>query len=635
MTLKIALFGSGKGTSIEFIINSINSNLLDSKKISINYIITKSNSNIIKICEKYNFYNIISLDIPNQISSSDDRKKFETKYKFFWTGNNIPDVILLLGWNYILTTEILEHFNSYGIKVLNLHSSLPGTFIGNNCIEKNYNSYIKNQISVMGSMIYECTGELDRGKVIDTIKFPINTNSLENFTQQVKYHEKILIYNVLQNLSKNHIDKDYKPFYLGNERDISNIGYGLLLMITTDRISAFNRHLTDIPLKGAILNSMSAWWFKKTRHIIDNHYLSHSDRFMVVKKCKPIKLEIVVRGYSTGIWKRYNQGERNIYGLDFMDCLSKNKKLEKPVITPTTKGKIESPLTKEQIITDGYLNVEQTEFIYEKAVELFNFGSIVANSKGLILVDTKYEFGFYDNKIILMDELHTCDSSRYWNKNTYLERFSQNLEPEKFDKDCIRDYIKLKYTDEEIETFDNFIIPAEVVENVTKVYQNYHRILTQNDLEPIINISRKDYVDMYLSNYHKKMVVIFAGSTCDKEHVDKIKYFLKEKNIYSIVFFRSAHKNIQEVLNILIKFNNQKNRSIVYVTVAGRSNDLSCVVACNTHYPVIACPPFKDKMDMFTNINSTLQCPSKVPVMTCLEPCNVAMAIQSIFDLCD
>ena len=640
MSLKIALFGSGEGTSIDFVLNSLKIGLLDSQKLSLEYIVTNSNSNIVKLCENYNFKNLISLDIPNKITSDEERKMFEEKYKLFWKDSNIPNVILLLGWKYILTSDILEHFKSNGIKVLNLHPSLPGTFIGNNCIEKNYSAYVKNEITEMGSMIHECTSDLDRGKVLDSIKFQINSSSLDNFTQQVKYHEKILILNVIQTLINNHTNKNLEPFYRGKVRDISDLGYNLLLMTATNRISAFNRHLTEVPLKGDLLNSMSAWWFQNTRHIIDNHYLHHNSRFMVVKKCKPIKLEIVVRGYlagssSTSIWKRYNQGERNMYGLNFPDGLSKNQKLEKPVITPTTKGDVDIPLTKEQIISDGYLSEEQTNFIYEKALELYNFGSVIAESKGLILVDTKYEFGFSNNKIILMDELHTCDSSRYWKKESYEERISQKMEPEKFDKDCIRDYIKHKYTDDEIETVENFIIPSEVVNNVTNVYQDYHRILTSNDLLESTNISRKDYIDSYFLNSHRDLVVILAGSVSDKSHVEKIKKCLKDKDIYSVAFFKSAHKNTQEVLNTLKEFNSRKDSNIVYVTVAGRSNALSGVVACNTHFPVIACPPFKDKMDMFTNINSTLQCPSKVPVLACLEPGNVAMAIKSIFNLCD
>jgi phosphoribosylaminoimidazole carboxylase PurE protein len=344
-----------------------------------------------------------------------------------------------------------------------------------------------------------------------------------------------------------------------------------------------------------------------------------------------------------------------MYGLQFRDGYKKNQRLDKVILTPTTKGDIDEPLTKDDIIKRGYLNFEQTEYIYEKAFELFAFGSIIAQSKGLILVDTKYEFGFCEDNIILIDELHTCDSSRYWCKNSYNMRVSNGQEPEKFDKDCIRDYVRTQYSLEEIESRPNFDIPPNVVKDVEAVYWKYYNILISKisgvnrrmsiESNPELNTptSNNDYnldmslttfVNYYLNDIHKYLVVIIAGSKSDKPHVYKIINDLKTNNIYSVAYYKSAHKNTKEVLDIIEKYNTQnKNRQIVFVTVAGRSNALSGVVASNTHHPVIACPPFNDKMDCLTNINSTLQCPSKVPVLTCLEPVNVALAIKNIYCL--
>ena len=136
----------------------------------------------------------------------------------------------------------------------------------------------------------------------------------------------------------------------------------------------------------------------------------------------------------------------------------------------------------------------------------------------------------------------------------------------------------------------------------------------------------------YFKNYHPELVVIIAGSVTDEEWVNKIKDHLNKRNINNTAYFSSAHKNTIDVLNILENYEKQ-DRKIVYVTVAGRSNALSGVTACNTRYPVIACPPFKDKDDMMVNINSTLQCPSNVPVMTILSPGNVALAISKMYNL--
>ena len=152
----------------------------------------------------------------------------------------------------------------------------------------------------------------------------------------------------------------YTPFYKGKVRSVTDIGYNLLLMTASNRISAFDRHLTTVSDKGIMLNKMSAWWFNKTRHIIPNHYLYSEGEHMVVSRCKPIMLEVVVRAYMTGssstsIWTKYNNGERNMYGMDFRDGYKKNEKLDNVIITPTTKGVVDVPITKEEIIEQGIL----------------------------------------------------------------------------------------------------------------------------------------------------------------------------------------------------------------------------------------------------------------------------------------
>ena len=659
MTITIALFGSGEGSSIQFILNSLKSNLLDRNSIRVSHVVASEGSGLQNYLSQENnsdtddnrqnnnildYSSWIVSEPTSKISSDADRLAFETSYRKFWTTDESkPSHILLLGWKYILTKDILDFYTKEGITVLNMHPALPNTFVGNNCADKTYIAYEAGSVNEGGSMIHRCIPELDKGEVVDFIKFPIIASSVEMYRSQVKFHEKQLIYSCLNKLVNEHhipvsTDK-YTPFYIGKVRDVTDIGYNMLVMTATDRISAFNRHLSNVPLKGCLLNAMSAWWFNNTKHIIPNHYVYHQDRHMVVKKCNPIKLEIVVRAYMTGssstsIWKRYNAGERTMYGLDFRDGYTKNEPLDEIVITPTTKGDVDEPLTKAEIVSRGYLNCNQRNYVYEKALELFNMGTLLAKYRGLLLVDTKYEFGFYNDEIILMDEIHTCDSSRYWKADSFESRLAADQEPEKYDKDCIRDFVKQTYSDDQIDTLDQLNIPLEVVNKVTSVYKAYWEHISGNEwvLTPKTNILLDTFVESYLTNDHRQLVVILAGSVTDKVHVEKIKTALTQQNIYSVEYYKSAHKNTKEVLDILSKYNNQKkHKSVVYVTVAGRSNALSGVVASNTLYPVIACPPFKDKMDCFTNINSSLQCPSKVPVLTCLEPGNVALAVRNMF----
>lgn len=243
--------------------------------------------------------------------------------------------------------------------------------------------------------------------------------------------------------------------YQGKVRDFYIVG-DKRIIITTDRQSAFDVVLGNIPHKGAVLNQLSAFWFKKTKKIISNHLLSiPGPNVSIVKNCQPIPIEMIVRGYITGvtktsIWYSYEKGERIIYGLKFPDGLKKNQKLLQQVITPTTHGGGASGhderLTREEIIERKIVSKKIYEQMEKATLALFNLGSKLCKKRGLILVDTKYEFGLYKKKLILMDEIHTPDSSRFWKTDTYENRFKKGLEPENFDKEFLRRwYIKRGY----------------------------------------------------------------------------------------------------------------------------------------------------------------------------------------------
>ncbi|MBI5619659.1 phosphoribosylaminoimidazolesuccinocarboxamide synthase [Candidatus Gottesmanbacteria bacterium] len=217
--------------------------------------------------------------------------------------------------------------------------------------------------------------------------------------------------------------------YQGKVRDFY-IKNGKRILITTDRQSAFDVILGHIPFKGAVLNLLSAFWFEETKDIVPNHMISVPDpNVMITRDCTPIPVEMIVRGYISGvtktsIWYSYERGEQLIYGIPFPDGLKKNQKLPNPVITPTTHPLAGSTvhderLTREQIIKQKIVPKKLYEQMERAALALFARGTRICERRGLILVDTKYEFGMYKGKLTLIDEIHTPDSSRFWTKESY------------------------------------------------------------------------------------------------------------------------------------------------------------------------------------------------------------------------
>jgi phosphoribosylaminoimidazole-succinocarboxamide synthase len=220
------------------------------------------------------------------------------------------------------------------------------------------------------------------------------------------------------------------------------------ITITTDRQSGFDVMLGHVPFKGSVLNELAAWWFEQTQQIVPNHVLSVPDpNVLISHQAKMIPVEIVVRGYMSGvtntsIWGSYARGERVIYGLTFQDGMVKNQVLPEAVITPTTHGGGPSGhderLTRDEIVSRGIVEEKLYAQMEKAALELFAFGSDAAKKNGLILVDTKYEFGLFEGKLMLIDEVHTPDSSRFWKADSYEKRMAAGEEPENFDKEFIR-----------------------------------------------------------------------------------------------------------------------------------------------------------------------------------------------------
>jgi len=232
--------------------------------------------------------------------------------------------------------------------------------------------------------------------------------------------------------------------YQGKVRDNYTKGNRRML-ITTDRISAFDVVLGTIPFKGQVLNQISEYWFDKTKDVAENHVIDVPDpNVTIAKLCKPYPVEIVVRCYLTGsAWRDYEKGN-SVSGIRLKSGLKKNEKLPELIITPSTKaeqGTHDLPISKEEILKRNIISKNIYEWMEELSLKVFEKGSKIAAKNGLLLVDTKYEFGEFEGSPILMDELHTPDSSRFWIKKSYKSRFNKGLDPEMLDKEYVRQWL--------------------------------------------------------------------------------------------------------------------------------------------------------------------------------------------------
>jgi phosphoribosylaminoimidazole-succinocarboxamide synthase len=235
---------------------------------------------------------------------------------------------------------------------------------------------------------------------------------------------------------------------VGKVRVSYELPNGQRLFVTTDRLSAFDQIMATVPMKGQVLNQLAKWWFDNTRDIVANHALSMPDpNVLIAIAAQPLPVEVIVRGYITGVtstslWKRYEDGARDIYGYAFPDGLKKNQQLPAAIVTPTTKaemGQHDEALTCDQVVDQGLVEPELWAEVQRVALALFARGQQVAQRAGLILADTKYEFGLdSQGKLLLIDEMHTPDSSRFWDAESFPERFANGLEPISMDKEIIR-----------------------------------------------------------------------------------------------------------------------------------------------------------------------------------------------------
>ncbi|MBV9522367.1 MAG: phosphoribosylaminoimidazolesuccinocarboxamide synthase [Alphaproteobacteria bacterium] len=273
--------------------------------------------------------------------------------------------------------------------------------------------------------------------------------------------------------------------YRGKVRDNYDLADGRRIIIATDRLSAFDRILTAIPLKGQVLTQIARFWFEATRDLCPNHVLDYPDPSVVLcRRLHIMPVEIVVRDYlagttGTSIWPMYKAGRREMYGIRFPDGMRQNEKLARTIVTPTTKaldGRHDEPLAPAEILARGLLTQRQWDEVTERAFALFARGREIAARHGLILVDTKYEFGFdAEGAIILADEIHTPDSSRYWFLESYRSRFAAGEKPLSFDKDFVRSWVAER-CDPYLDAIPE--IPRDIVLEAARLYIEVFETIT-------------------------------------------------------------------------------------------------------------------------------------------------------------
>ena len=281
----------------------------------------------------------------------------------------------------------------------------------------------------------------------------------------------------------------------GKVRDIYE-QHDTLVLVTTDRHSSFDRIIAHVPRKGQVLNQISAWWFDETRDLVPNHVLAIPDpNVTIARTCTTVPVEGVVRGYLTGvtdtaIWTRYTKGQRTFGDVTLPDGMRKNQKLPNPIFDPTTKEAThDRAVTPTQMIAEGFITRELFERVETAALALFARGQDIVAKRGLILVDTKYEFGLDGTgALVLIDEIHTPDSSRYWQRDSYDSRFADGSEPEYFDKE----FLRLWFTEHSNPYKDATLpeAPPELVDELSRRYiRMYEQITGRNFIpgeEPIV-----------------------------------------------------------------------------------------------------------------------------------------------------
>ena len=265
-----------------------------------------------------------------------------------------------------------------------------------------------------------------------------------------------------------------KTLHRGKVRDSIRIDDQTRMIVVTDRISAFNKKIkTPIPTKGAVLNGIANFWFDQTKHIVDNHIIQQVDDYItLVKEAVPIRVEMVVRAYLTGsMWRGYEAGQRTFSGVTVGDGMVKNQRFEHPILTPTTKDEDDTEIDEQGILGAGLVSAPIYDQMKEKALAIFNFASIFLGERGIILVDTKYEFGLLDGQLIIIDEMHTPDSSRFWSADDYAKNPTAAAQ---IDKEFVRQWMLSNKVNGEVP----LVLIPEIIAETSNRYQEIYNTVT-------------------------------------------------------------------------------------------------------------------------------------------------------------
>lgn len=304
---------------------------------------------------------------------------------------------------------------------------------------------------------------------------------------------------------------DLPNHYRGKVRDNYDLPDGRRVIVASDRLSAFDRNLCAVPGKGQVLTQTARFWFDATADICPNHVVAYPDpNVLIGKRLEMLPVELVVRGYlagttSTSVLTLYNKGQREMYGVTLPDGLKANQRLPHAILTPTSKaadGDHDAPLSPDEVLAQGLVTPAQWEQLSAYALALFARGQAMAAERGLILADTKYEFGLDETgAIVLADEIHTPDSSRFWRADTYEARFAAGQRPDSFDKDFVRAWVA-----ERCDPYNDPIpeIPAELIARTSAVYIEAFEAITgqtfeaPNPSEPVMARVKRN-LDAYLA----------------------------------------------------------------------------------------------------------------------------------------
>lgn len=417
----------------------------------------------------------------------------------------------------------------------------------------------------------------------------------------------------------------------GKVREAWRLPGGKRVLVTTDRVSAFDRVLGTIPFKGQVLNQLSAWWFERLRPIARHHMVAVPDpNVMVVRDAEPLPVEVIVRGFLTGVtstslWTMYERGVERPYGLDLPKGMRKDDRLPTPVVTPTTKagkGQHDAPLSGAEVVAQGLVPEALWKKVEATALALFAEGQRVAEAAGLLLVDTKYEMGFVDGELTLIDEVHTPDSSRYWVKDAWEARTPERP-PEHLDKELLRkELAAIGYRGDGPPPALNDDMRVRLAARYIELFER----LTGTTFAAATGGRAR--IEAALS---RPLVPILMGSKSDLDHGMKVKTALEGFGIAGELRVASAHKSPGLLLEVLDGYEADP-RPKIYVAIAGRSNALSGMLCAAVSAPVVSCPPYSDRF-AGADVFSSLRMPSFVAPALVLDPENAAFFCAKVFGL--